>query len=79
MISDKTILIFGGSGSLGYEFVKRYIHNNIIYNFSRDECKHWKMKLDFNNNTNLRFIIGDVINNSKVVKFILSQVKKKLK
>ena len=66
MISDKTILIFGGSGSLGYEFVKRYIHNNIIYNFSRDECKHWKMKLDFNNNTNLRFIIGDVINNSKV-------------
>ena len=58
MISSKTILIFGGSGSLGYEIIKKYIENNIIYNYSRDECKHWKMKLDFNHNPNLHFIIG---------------------
>ena len=32
MISNKNILIFGGTGSLGYELVKRYVDNNIIYN-----------------------------------------------
>lgn len=71
MISDKTILLFGGTGSLGYEIVKRYIDNNIIYNYSRDECKHWKMKLDFNHNKNLNFIIGDVINSNKIEETLL--------
>lgn len=71
MISNKTILIFGGSGSLGYEIVKRYIENNIIYNYSRDECKHWKMKLDFNHNPHLHFIIGDIINNHKIEESLL--------
>ena len=71
MIENKNILLFGGTGSLGYELVKRYIKNNVIYNYSRDECKHWQMKLDFNNNTNLNFIIGDVINKHKVEETIL--------
>lgn len=70
MIVNKTILLFGGTGSLGYEFVKRYIKNNKIYNFSRDECKHWQMKLDFNHNQNLHFIIGDIINMDKVTNAI---------
>jgi len=71
MILNKTILIFGGTGSLGYELVKRYIDNNIIYNYSRDECKHWQMKLDFNHNKNLNFIIGDVINKNKIEETLL--------
>ena len=71
MISNKNILIFGGTGSLGYELVKRYVDNNIIYNYSRDECKHWKMKLDFNHNKNLNFIIGDVINRDKIEETLL--------
>jgi FlaA1/EpsC-like NDP-sugar epimerase len=71
MIADKCILIFGGSGSLGYELVKRYIDNNVIYNYSRDECKHWKMKLDFNHNNNLKFIIGDIINSNKIEETLL--------
>ena len=71
MINNKRILLFGGTGSLGYEIVKRYINDNVIVNYSRDECKHWKMKLDFNNNSNLSFIIGDVINKSKVEESIL--------
>jgi UDP-N-acetylglucosamine 4,6-dehydratase len=66
MMDKKVILIFGGTGSLGYEFVSRYLKNNTIYNYSRDECKHWQMKLDFNHNKNLHFIIGDVINKNKV-------------
>ena len=71
MIQNNTILIFGGTGSLGYEFVQRYISTNVIYNYSRDECKHWKMKLDFNNNSNLHFIIGDIINKNKVEETLL--------
>jgi FlaA1/EpsC-like NDP-sugar epimerase len=71
MIKNNTILIFGGTGSLGYEIVKRYINNNIIYNYSRDECKHWKMKLDFNHNKNLNFIIGDIINGNKIEETLL--------
>jgi UDP-N-acetylglucosamine 4,6-dehydratase len=65
------IIVFGGSGSLGYEITKQFIDNNIIYNFSRDECKHWNMNLDFNNHSNLNFIIGDIINKKKVENSIL--------
>jgi len=71
MIENKTILLFGGTGSLGYEFVKKYIDTNTIYNYSRDECKHWEMKLNFNNNKNLHFIIGDIINKNKIEETIL--------
>lgn len=71
MIEGKKILLFGGTGSLGYEFVKRYIEKNLIYNYSRDECKQWKMKLDFNHNSNLNFIIGDIINKNKIEETIL--------
>lgn len=70
-MENNKILIFGGTGSLGYEITKRYINNNTIYNFSRDECKHWNMKLKFNNHSNLNFIIGDIINKQKVENTIL--------
>jgi len=59
-MDNKVILIFGGTGSLGYEVNKRYSNTNTVYNFSRDECKHWEMKLHFNSNPNIRFIIGNV-------------------
>ena len=70
-MNNKTILIFGGTGSLGYEITKRYIENNTIFNFSRDECKHWNMKLDFNHHKNLNFIIGDIINKQKIENSII--------
>jgi FlaA1/EpsC-like NDP-sugar epimerase len=66
MLKNQTILLFGGTGSLGYEIVKRYIHENTIYVYSRDECKHWKMRLDFNHHPDLHFIIGDIVNKQKV-------------
>jgi len=65
-MDNKNILIFGGTGSLGYELNKRYSNNHIIYNFSRDECKHWEMKLFFNSNPNIRFVIGNVSDKSIV-------------
>jgi len=59
-MENKKILIFGGTGSLGYKLNERYLKNNTIYNFSRDECKHWEMKLAFDKNPNQQFIIGNV-------------------
>jgi UDP-glucose 4-epimerase len=70
-MEGKTLLIFGGTGSLGYELNKRYIDKNIVYNFSRDECKHWEMKLHFNDNKNMRFVIGNVADISVVEQMIL--------
>lgn len=66
MIHNKTILIFGGTGSLGYALNNRYLDKNNIYNFSRDEHKHWKMKLNLKNHPNLNFIVGNVSNREKV-------------
>ena len=66
MISNKTILIFGGTGSLGNKLNERYLDNNTIYNFSRDEHKHWKMRLKFKNHNNLNFIIGNVADRIRV-------------
>jgi UDP-glucose 4-epimerase len=60
------ILIFGGSGSLGNKLINRYLSKNIIYVYSRDESKHWKMSIDYLKHPNLKFIIGDIRDYEKV-------------
>ena len=70
-IASKKILLFGGSGSLGNKFIETYIDNNIIINYSRDECKHWKMSLKYPKN--LSFIIGDIRDYSRVETSILRE------
>jgi UDP-N-acetylglucosamine 4,6-dehydratase len=70
MIENKNILLFGGSGSLGNEFIKKYLKNNSIINYSRDESKHWKMSLVFKSD-NLKFIIGDIRDYDSVENAIL--------
>lgn len=65
-MENKKILIFGGTGSLGNKLTNRYLNDNELFLYSRDECKHWKMNLDYNYNKNLNFIIGDIRNKDKV-------------
>lgn len=72
MLNNKTILLFGGSGSLGNKFIEKYISNNKITNFSRDECKHWKMSLKYKS-SNLKFIIGDIRDYNGVENAILRE------
>ena len=72
MISGKKIFIFGGSGSLGNALIKRYIKDNTIVNYSRDECKHWKMALEYKS-ANLNFIIGDIRDYNRVENAILRE------
>lgn len=71
MFFDKVILIFGGSGSLGNALIKRYLKNNLIYVFSRDENKHWKMKLNYDSHKNLNFIMGCIRDFNKVKQTLL--------
>lgn len=63
MLSDKTILVTGGTGSFGNTFVPmtlaKYNPKKIII-FSRDEMKQWDMAKKFEGDKRVRFFIGDV-------------------
>ena len=72
MIFNKKILLIGGSGSLGNNFIKKHLEHNEIYVYSRDECKHWNMQLQYNNK-NLKFIIGNVCDKDKMQQTILRE------
>jgi len=63
ILSDKTILVTGGTGSFGKKFTEIVLkeHNSkAIRIFSRGELKQQKMREQFNDNKKLRFFIGDV-------------------
>lgn len=72
MFTNKHILIFGGSGSLGNKFIEKHINANTITNYSRDECKHWQMSLVYKT-PNLKFIIGDIRDYNSVENAILRE------
>jgi UDP-N-acetylglucosamine 4,6-dehydratase (inverting) len=63
MLSGKTILITGGTGSFGNAFVPmtlaRYAPRKLII-YSRDEMKQWEMARRFAGDSRVRFFIGDV-------------------
>lgn len=63
MLTNKTILITGGTGSFGNTFVPmtlaEYNPKKIII-FSRDEIKQWDMAKKFEGDPRVRFFIGDV-------------------
>jgi UDP-N-acetylglucosamine 4,6-dehydratase len=63
MLSDKTVLITGGTGSFGHAFVpltlERFKPRKLII-YSRDEMKQWEMAKRFAGDPRLRFFIGDV-------------------
>ena len=63
---DEKILLIGGSGSLGNAFIQKHINNNIIVVFSRDECKHWQMKLKYESHKHLSFVIGCIRDYDKI-------------
>lgn len=67
---NQTIMIFGGSGSLGNKLIETYLGKNKIVNYSRDENKHWLMELKYKSN-NLSNIIGDIRDFDKVQQSIL--------
>jgi UDP-N-acetylglucosamine 4,6-dehydratase/5-epimerase len=63
MLKDKVILVTGGTGSFGNTFLpmtlEKYNPKKIIV-YSRDEMKQWEMAKKFQNDSRVRFFIGDV-------------------
>lgn len=63
MLTGKTILVTGGTGSFGNTFVpmtlEKYNPKKIII-FSRDEMKQWDMSKLYQGDDRVRFFIGDV-------------------
>ena len=63
MFDNANILITGGTGSFGHEFVKKILKNyspKRLIVFSRDEMKQWEMAKLYPDTNMLRFFIGDV-------------------
>jgi len=63
MEKNSTILVTGGTGSFGNTFIPmtlaKYSPKKIII-FSRDEMKQWNMAKQFNDDSRVRFFVGDV-------------------
>jgi UDP-N-acetylglucosamine 4,6-dehydratase len=69
MLNNKTILITGGTGSFGKQFVKtilaRYQPKKVII-YSRDELKQYEMAQTFNA-PQMRYFIGDVRDQPRLI------------
>ncbi len=64
---NKKILIIGGTGALGQTLTKRYLKENHIIIFSRDEHKHVNLSRKF---PNVKFHIGDVKDKESILQVI---------
>lgn len=63
ILSNSSVLITGGTGSLGKALVRRLLDENEtrrIVIFSRDELKQSQMRSEFSDDPRLRWFLGDV-------------------
>jgi Predicted nucleoside-diphosphate sugar epimerases len=69
MLENSIILVTGGTGSFGHKFITMTLskyHPKKLIVFSRDEMKQWEMAKKFQNDSRLRFFIGDVRDRNRV-------------
>ena len=63
MLTNKSILITGGTGSFGNAYIpmtlEKYNPKQIVV-YSRDEMKQWEMAQRFEHDPRVKFVIGDV-------------------
>src|SRR5688500_15016152 len=61
-IADKTILVTGGTGSFGLFIVHRLLAQGAkeVRVLSRDEKKHYDMRIQFPDEPRIKFITGDI-------------------
>lgn len=73
MLNNKTVLITGGTGSFGKQFIKtileRYSEVKKIIIYSRDELKQFEIKQNYpqKDYPQLRFFIGDVRDRNRMI------------
>ena len=69
MLTGKSILVTGGTGSFGHTFIpmtlEKYNPKRLVV-FSRDEMKQWEMAKLFKGDTRVRFMIGDVRDKERI-------------
>src|SRR6266496_601977 len=69
MFNDKSILITGGTGSFGKQYVRtllqRYKPRRLVV-YSRDELKQFEMEQEFHDDC-MRYFIGDVRDRDRLV------------
>lgn len=71
MFKGKSVLITGGTGSFGQEFVRRSLERcspKKLIVYSRDEMKQWDMAAKFSDHQNLRFFIGDIKDKERLLR-----------
>lgn len=69
MFNDKSILITGGTGSFGKQYVKTILeryHPKKLIIYSRDELKQFEMEQDFHQEC-MRYFIGDVRDRERLI------------
>ncbi|MGY5142908.1 MAG: polysaccharide biosynthesis protein [Candidatus Nitrosopumilus sp. bin_32a] len=71
-LSGKSILITGGSGSIGESITKKALLDKakLIRVFSNDENGLYEMESTYGNNKNIEFIIGDIQNEETVSEIV---------
>ena len=71
MFDDKTVLITGGTGSLGQSLTKRLLENNVksVRIFSRNENKQIEMENNIKDDR-IRFFLGDIRDSQRLTKAV---------
>jgi UDP-N-acetylglucosamine 4,6-dehydratase len=69
-LKNKSILVIGGTGSIGEALVKTLLNMEpkVIRIYSRDEYKQFCMMEKYSQNQKLRFLIGDVRDKERLLK-----------
>lgn len=71
IFDSKSILITGGSGSLGKALVRQLLDKTEVRRiaiYSRDELKQFDMRSEFEDDSRLRWFIGDVRDKNRLVR-----------
>lgn len=68
--SGKTVLVTGGTGSIGREIVRQVLEHKpkVVRIFSRNEYNQYQMRKEFGDRPDLRFLIGDVRDRDRLMR-----------
>ena len=73
MLDEKTLLITGGTGSFGKNFIRKTLKESKVKKlivFSRDEMKQWDLADKYRDEPRLKFEIGDVRDKARLVEVL---------
>ncbi len=68
VLRDKTVLVTGGTGSIGKEIVKQVLRSSPkqVRVFSRDQSKQLHLQHELENDARVRYLVGDIRDKERV-------------